>query len=297
MSEIIQYPPQAKSRKSIEVGHYYEADIAQGEEHIARSLATYMRLIPVLSEGKTAIVHMVDDYHSRNILSPEETIKTILTAAAINNLTIHYIAREGVFVDYAQGVYDRLRPAITQTSSHPAAPSLMYYDYRREDDKEYEYTYGMEPYKEATRMTQDERNAREIGGWINSDIEIFSILKKKQRGKREDFLVLPDGTRQRVSWSCPWLAATFQAHRLDMLPEITKSGLEPVYMEESDFRERTSWHEYPGVIQVERDAPPYQAEKISSLLDRSYLAVESTVDSLLYALDPEVSEKRELILL
>lgn len=289
----------------MEIGHYYEKDIAQGEEYIARSLARYVPLIPVLSadtrrgeDGETVHVHMIDDYHSQNILTPAQTIKRVLAAAAMNDIRIDYIAREGAFVDYAQDVYDLLRPVISQTDPDPRATTLMHTEYRREGSQGYQYAYGKESYLEGLRMTPEEKHDRGIGGWVKNDIEIFSVIPPKKRVKQEHFLHLPDGTKHKVSWSCPWLATIFQAHRLDMIPEITTSGLEPVFMDKTDFKdERKPWDEYPGIIKIEEDAPPYQAERINSILDKDYLAVEATVTSFLAAIDPQVTERRGLTLL
>jgi hypothetical protein len=255
------------SHLSIELGHLYMEDFAEGPDRLAE---LFHRIAPWAGQASASCAEalvertprvstcfLIDDYFAR-FSSPRQVLPMLLEAAGAEELEIDYIAREsgcavadgvplaeivlGRLVDEPPPGTDGSRPPTTETGwlcngartpSQPAqeamSPSLEW----------------LPPVESAAKRHS-----------IFTDVELWD-----DRGS----------TRQ---WSCPYLAAVWQLLRLGLLrdqgqPVVTPKRIEPPFPD--------SWDDLPAIAQLRPRAAPFAAYRSFSALGSRFLPIENAV--------------------
>ncbi|AEV82589.1 hypothetical protein ACWT_1570 [Actinoplanes sp. SE50] len=266
---------------SIELGHLYKEDFAGGIEQFRRHFrqirpyvaAARDRLAGMLEPGRTPRVStcfMIDDYFDRFEDPPAAVVDELVKAAAENDLTIDYLAREAGCarageVSPAELVLDRLvadPPPGTDGVWQPPQESGWL------TNGDWPPGAAAPPAMSArtgpARPTENARNRHSVF----FAVEIFSTVS---------------GSRL---WACPHLAAVWQLMRLGLLRHHGR----PVAPARPAGEIPATWAEMPAVLQLNAAAAPFHAYRTHSVLARRFLNIETAVGIVLsqVAVDEEV---------
>ncbi|MEV5838976.1 SCO2522 family protein [Nocardia sp. NPDC052112] len=303
-SEATEHPRVAKvplSHVSIEVGHFYMHDLANGEEKIRAQFRRIVPLVRAFTESakiefgpraRVSTCFLVDDYF-RFDTNPGEILDRLLRNADECGLTIDYLAREaGCWevpaaeygavsaprIELAELVRARIvaePPEGANGRRPPTAESGWLCNGRRASDDPAEQAMHDEPYEPAEEFGRREHS-------IFLDVEMWSKQTRKVNGRKEVF----------TKWSCPYLASIWQLLRLGMLRFDGMPVVEP-QLWEPDTPWPGSWWEIPAVVQLNPRAKPFAAYRSLSLLPQRYLSIEHAVRVILdhIQLDEEVVDQ------
>ncbi|MGW0964927.1 SCO2522 family protein [Streptomyces sp. NPDC002516] len=259
---------------SLELGHLYMEDFAEGADRLRRHFATARPWADAVRESTAARLangraristcFLIDDYFSR-LSTPDRLIPPLLDAAADAGLTIDYLARESgcavtagtgrAELRLAESVLHRLvespppgssgfRPPVSRTgwlSNGRRAPA--------------QRTSAALDSARATWQPPSETTAR--GHSVFLDVELWS------------------GTEEERTWSCAFLASVWQLVRLGLLRDNGSAVLTPTPWEGGDFP--AEWDELPAVVRLNPQAEPFTAYSTCSVLPARFLAVEHAV--------------------
>ncbi|MEU8138176.1 SCO2522 family protein [Streptodolium elevatio] len=265
---------------SIELGHLYMEDFAQGPERLRRHFAAVAPWIeaarataaPPGTRARVSTCFLVDDYFTR-FATPAEVIPELLRAAEEAGLVIDYLARESGCAASAAGsgpaalLEARLVPAPVEGTNGTRPPA---------HDTGWLCNGVRTPHghgAEAMAPREAWRPPREIGARNHSvflDVELWA----------------GDG-EQRV-WSCPFLAAVWQLLRLGLLRDRGAPVLPPVPWTAPEFPR--DWDDLPALLRLNPAAAPFAAYRTFSVLGSRFLPIEHAVRLILghTAVDPVV---------
>lgn len=284
------------SHLSIEVGHFYMEDLFSGEDQIR---AQFKRVAPWVKAATAAAAaelgnvkprvstcFLVDDYF-RNDTNPATIVKVVDRIATECGITIDYLAREAGCctvdgVSLAELVVAMLVPE-PPVGTNGSQPFL------------YEY-------KESGWLCNGERPSVES----EEAMLVESPRPPVQFGKRNHSIFLDvelwKDTRERVdnkivsrrTWSCPLLASIWHLLRLGMLRYYGEPVAQPQQWPiDEDWPQH--WDGLPTVTQLNPRAAPFSAFRSTSILPRSYLAIEHAVDVILNHFDIDEAVVNQMI--
>ncbi|MBL1073165.1 hypothetical protein JK358_02020 [Nocardia sp. 2] len=289
---------QELSHLSIEVGHFYMDQIANGTVREDRIRAQFQRVAPLLRKfteiaqeerdgrARVSTCFLVDDYFKSDT-DPTRVLDKVLELAEECDVRIDYLAREagcaevptfigeepvGEPIRLAEMMVSRLIAQPDEESNGRRPPTLeggWLCNGRRSSDDEREQAMRVGPYR-----PPEEYNARNHSIFL--DVQLWSTERR-------------NGV-DRTLWSCPFLASIWQLLRLGM---IRNDGAVVAAPRERPARWPDHWNKMPAVMQLNPDAAPFAAYRALSLLPYHYLGIEHAVRVILAHLRPddEVYEK------
>ncbi|MBU2669353.1 hypothetical protein KOI35_38160 [Actinoplanes bogorensis] len=268
----------ALSHLSVELGHLYMEDFAEGEGRLQEQ---FLRVRPwaetAIRQAHDAVVKgrpristcfLIDDYFTR-FSTPREVVTMLVTAAGKAGLTIDYVARESGCaragtIDVARLVQEHLvdEPAEGANGRPAAAVSGWLTNGERSPGTS---ASAMA----APRQWQPPRQSAVQNHSIFVDLELWSDR--------------PDGSRQ---WSCPFLAAVWQLQRLGLLRHLGRPVAEPQPATPAELP--AEWELMPAVVKLNPQAAPMRAYRTFSAIDSRFLPIELAVRTILgnVAIDP-----------
>ncbi|MEU8894847.1 SCO2522 family protein [Nocardia sp. NPDC048505] len=283
------------SHVSIEVGHFYMMDLANGADRIRAQFRKVSRIVEAQrliakaeygADARVSTCFLIDDYFRLSGRKLQQTHPTVivpklLAAAAEFGLTIDYLAREagcwrvppaapdGAVIKLAEMVRERIvhQPLPGMNGRRPPAKESGWLcNGRRESDHvSGQAMHGL-----------DYRPSEELGRREHSiflDVEMWSNRPPKKGSA-------PTGDP--IKWSCPYLASIWQLLRLGMLRYQGEAVVEPFHWQPDPTgahwpAEWKDWWDMPAVLQLEPKAKPFAAYHSFSVLPQRYLRIEDAV--------------------
>jgi hypothetical protein len=259
------------SHVSVELGHLYMEDLADGQNLLKNTFAAVAPWVraaqtpQAIGCGKPTVrlstCFLVDDYH-RRFSSPAEVIPMVMSAAESEGLRIDYLARESACAQTkgsqpASLVLGRLitEPVAGTTGSRP-------------------------PVTETGWLTNGQRSPNTTRGEAMTKRSPWQPPLESARRRHSIFvdIELWDDREGHRRWSCPMLAAVWQLLRLGLLREHGRPVVVP--------RPWTgawpdSWDEIPPITQLNSNASAFAAYTTLSVLSPRFLPVELAVRTIL----------------
>jgi hypothetical protein len=259
---------------SVEVGHLYMEDFADGGNAIRRAFAVAAPWVrtaqtpqAIGSENEKKPVRvstcfLIDDYFSR-FSSPAAVIPMVLAAAKEQDLKIDYLARESACAE-ADGV----SPADLTLGSLVTEPVPG-------------TTGGRPPLTETGWLTNGQRSPSTSRGEAMSRRTPWQPPRESSRRRHSIFVdvELWDEHNGQRTWSCPMLAAVWQLVRLGLLRDQGRPVVTPE--DWTDPRFPDSWDDLPPVIRLNSNAAAFAAYTTLSVLSPRFLPVELAVRTIL----------------
>ena len=271
------------SHVSVEVGHLYMEDFADGGNAIRRAFAVAApwvrtartpQAIGCENEKKPVRVStcfLIDDYFSR-FSSPAAVIPMVLAAAKEQHLEIDYLARESACAEA-----DGASPADLTLGSLVTEPVPG-------------TTGGRPPLTETGWLTNGQRSPSTSRGEAMSKRTPWQPPRESARRRHSIFVdvELWDERNGQRTWSCPMLAAVWQLVRLGLLRDQGRPVVTP--QDWTDPRFPDSWDDLPPVIRLNSNAAAFAAYTTLSVLSPRFLPVELAVRTILsqFASDPYI---------
>ncbi|WNV88369.1 SCO2522 family protein [Umezawaea sp. Da 62-37] len=275
----------ALSHLSVEVGHFYMEDLADGDERIRTQ---FRRVLPWLEAARSTLAadlgavkprlstcFLIDDYF-RTDTSPDEIVDRLLNIAGECGITIDYLAREAGCAEADQVPLAELtaamllpEPPVGTTGARPPVQDsgwLCNGERASESNTGHQAMMpvaGWEPPVEFGKRNHS----------IFLDVELWGDRTKRIDGKLVEW-------RQ---WSCPFLASVWQLLRLGALRYQGEPVAQPQPWTDDSWPRR--WSDLPAVVQLSEDPAPFAAYRTTSILPQSYLGIEHAVRSILDHLD------------
>lgn len=265
---------------SLELGHLYLEDFAQGPDRLRRHFAVAARyadglrarIAAQVPQGRPRIstCFLVDDYFAR-FSSPAELIPVLLAEAERAGLTIDYLGRESGCaraddVDIAAAVAARLVPSPTEGSDgsrpHVGETGWLCNGERTPAPDTVEAMSGLGRWRPPTE-TGARRHA------IFMDVQLW------------------EDTPQGRVWACPFLAAVWQLLRLGLL---RNRGEVPMAPRPWTGGFPSDWDALPPLVRLNPAADPFAAYRTCTVLPSAFLPVEAAVRLILgqVQIEPEV---------
>jgi hypothetical protein len=260
------------SHVSVEVGHLYMEDFADGGNAIRRAFAVAAPWVrtaqapqAVGCEKKPVRVStcfLIDDYFSR-FSSPAAVIPMVLAAANEQGLEIDYLARESACADAGAASPAELTLGSLVTEPVPGT------------------TGGRPPLTETGWLTNGQRSPSTSRGEAMSKRTPWAPPLESARRRHSIFVDVElwdehDGHR---TWSCPMLAAVWQLMRLGLLRDHGRPVVTPQDWTEPRFPDR--WDDLPPVVRLNSRAAAFAAYTTLSVLSPRFLPVELAVRTIL----------------
>jgi hypothetical protein len=260
------------SHVSVEVGHLYMEDFADGGNAIRRAFAVaapWVRTVQtpqaIGCEKKPVRVStcfLIDDYFSR-FSSPATVIPMVLAAARENGLEIDYLARESACA--ATGGASPAELTLGSLVTEPVPGT----------------TGGRPPLTETGWLTNGQRSPTTSRGEAMSKRTPWRPPLESARRRHSIFIdvELWDEHEGRRTWSCPMLAAVWQLMRLGLLRDHGRPVVTPQAWTDPSFPD--SWDDLPPVVRLNSGAAAFAAYTTLSVLSPSFLPVELAVRTIL----------------
>jgi hypothetical protein len=260
------------SHVSVELGHLYMEDFADGESAVRRAFAA---AAPWAAAARTpqavgcekksvrvSTCFLVDDYFSR-FSSPALVIPMVRAAAEREGLEIDYLARESACAA-AGGV----SPAYLTLGSLVTEPVPG-------------TTGGRPPLTETGWLTNGQRSPTTARGEAMARRTTWQPPRESARRRHSIFVdvELWDEQGGRRTWSCPMLAAVWQLMRLGLLRDQGRLVMTPQDWTDAQFPD--SWDDLPPVIRLNPKAAAFAAYTTLSVLSPRFLPVELAVRTIL----------------
>jgi hypothetical protein len=269
------------SHVSVEVGHLYMEDLADGEAAVRRAFAAaapWLRTAQtpqaIGCEKKSVRVStcfLIDDYFSR-FSSPAAVIPMVLAAADSEGVQIDYLARES-----ACASVNGVSPAALTLGSLVTEPVPG-------------STGGRPPLAETGWLTNGQRSPSTARGEAMARRDPWQPPRESARRRHSIFVDVElwdehDGQR---TWSCPMLAAVWQLMRLGLLRHQGRPVVTPQEWNAPEFPD--NWDRLPAVIRLRPTAAAFAAYTTLSVLSPRFLPVELAVRTILsqFARDSDV---------
>jgi hypothetical protein len=260
------------SHASVEIGHLYMEDFAEGESAVRRTFAAAAPWVAaartakaVGCEKKTVRIStcfLIDDYFSR-FSSPAAVIPMVLNAAEREGLEIDYLARESACADT-----DGTSPAYLTLGSLVTEPVPG-------------TTGARPPLTETGWLTNGQRSPATARGEAMARRASWQPPRESSRRRHSIFVDVElwdekDGQR---TWSCPMLAAVWQLLRLGLLRDEGRPVTTPQDWTDRQFPD--SWDDLPPVLRLNPRATAFAAYTTLSVLSPRFLPVELAVRTIL----------------
>jgi hypothetical protein len=260
------------SHVSLEIGHLYVEDLADGEITLRRTFAAVAPWARAAQAPqavgyakqrvRVSTCFLIDDYFSR-FSSPAEVIPMVLAAAAHEGLRIDYLARESACAQ--AGSSRPVELMLGRMVTEPVAGT----------------TGGRPPLNETGWLTNGQRSPATSGTEAMSKRAAWQPPRESARRRHSIFVDVElwddrDGVR---TWSCPLLASVWQLLRLGLLRDRGRPVLVPQDWTQPLFPD--SWDDLPPVIRLNREAGAFTAYTTLSVLSPRFLPVELAVRTIL----------------
>jgi hypothetical protein len=259
------------SHLSLELGHLYMEDIAAGP---GRLDAIFTEVAPWARAARAAVraarprvsnCFLIDDYFS-DLIGPDQVVPQIIAAAEQAEVPLDYLVREAGCA-WTDGPAGRVSPAELLVARLVEEPEPG--------------TTGWRPSAaESGWLSNGRRSPAPAGDRAAMDVQDWAPPLQNSARRHSIFVdvQLWDDLGGRRTWSCPLLAATWQAMRLGLL----RHNGEPV-VEAADPPTEwpTSWSQLPTVVKLNPKAPPFAAYSSTSILSARFLPVELAVRTIL----------------
>jgi hypothetical protein len=260
------------SHVSVEVGHLYMEDLAEGESAVRR---TFAAAAPWVRAARTpeaigcekksvrlSTCFLVDDYFSR-FSSPAEVIPMVLAAAKREDLQIDYLARESACASAGGASPASLTLGSLVTEPAPGT------------------TGARPPLTETGWLTNGQRSPSTARDEAMTRRSAWQPPRESARRRHSIFVDVElwderDGKR---TWSCPMLAAVWQLMRLGLLRDEGRAVVTPQDWTDPLFPE--SWDDLPPVVRLNPRAAAFAAYTTLSVLSPRFLPVELAVRTIL----------------
>jgi hypothetical protein len=261
------------SHVSVELGHLYLEDLAEGPAAISNTFAAvapWVRAAEVpravgcgKRSARVSTCFLIDDYFSR-FSTPALVIPMVVAAARSQGLRIDYLARESAC---AQMSDSRNRPAdlvLARLVPEPVPGT----------------TGGRPPLTETGWLTNGQRSPNTSRSEAMAKRSPWQPPQESARRRHSIFVDIElwderDGGR---TWSCPMLAAVWQLIRLGVLRDHGRPVLVPQDWV-GPFPD--NWDEMPPIARLNRDAAAFAAYTTLSVLSPRFLPVELAVRTIL----------------
>jgi hypothetical protein len=257
---------------SVEIGHLYMEDLADGESAIQRAFAAAAPWVRAAQtpraigcdkeSARVSTCFLIDDYFSR-FSSPDVVIPMVLAAAEREGLRIDYLARES-----ACAGADRTGPADLTLGRLVTEPTPG-------------TTGSRPPLTETGWLTNGQRSPSTSRGEAMAKRNPWQPPQESARRRHSIFIdvELWDENDGRRTWSCTMLAAVWQLVRLGLLRDQGRPVITPYDWTEVLFPD--SWDALPPVIRLNRKAAAFAAYTTLSVLSPRFLPVELAVRTIL----------------
>jgi hypothetical protein len=262
------------SHVSVEIGHLYAEDWADGEKAVRRTFAAAAPWVRAAQAPqaigcdkksvRVSTCFLIDDYFSR-FSSPAEVIPMVLAAARKEDLEIDYLARESACA------------ASDGPGVSPAALTLG----RLVTEPAPGTTGGRPPVTETGWLTNGQRSPSASRGEAMAKRMPWQPPQESARRRHSIFIDVElwderDGCR---TWSCPMLAAVWQLMRLGFLRDRGRPVVTPQDLAFAQFP--GSWDDLPAVTRLNPNAMAFAAYTTLSVLSPRFLPVELAVRTIL----------------
>jgi hypothetical protein len=272
------------SHVSVELGHLYPEDLADGP---ARLRTMFTDTVPwLVAASQTAAVpgkrsristcFLVDDYFGQ-LPSPVELIPDLLAAAANAGVTIDYLAREASCATPGPG--SRTPPAalLAALIVEEPAPGCI----------------GARPSAADSGWLCNGVRSPDLAAGEAMELAPIWAPPQQNAARRHSIFVdvqLWDDAGVSRTWSCPMLAATWQAIRLGLL-RLNGAPVVDAQLPPTSWPHR--WDQLPAVMRLNEGADPFCAYRTMSVLSPRFLPVEVAVRTILGQVhyDPGVLEQ------
>jgi hypothetical protein len=276
------------SHLSVEVGHLYIEQFERGPDFL-RSHFERVRPWAELAKRnleaqrpelrpRVSTCFMIDDYFNP-FSSPAKVIPALLDAARDAGVGIDYIARESACADTGAINLAEVVQGLIVDDPYPGTngtrPPLRVTGWLSNGRRSPVTQTSQAMRERRLAWAPPEENAARRHS-IFMDVELWDVDPETQARK----------------WSCAFLAAVWQLLRLGVLRHDGLSAVTPLrWSEPADLPEE--WADLPSVIQIADKAAPFCAYQNMSVLDTTFLPVESAVRTILnnVAVDEEALEQ------
>ncbi|MEV6613913.1 SCO2522 family protein [Streptomyces sp. NPDC051051] len=262
------------SHLSLELGHLYMEDFAEGPARLRRHFAAVRPWVdaaracigplPAGARPRISTCFLIDDYFSR-LSTPAELVPPLLAAAAEAGLSIDYLARESGCAAAEPGHRDRAGLAESVLHRLVESPPPGSNGFRPPVSRSGWLTNGRRTPSHRTSAALDatgtvweppsETGAR--GHSVFVDVELWS------------------GPEDERLWSCAFLASVWQLVRLGLLRHDGRAVLTPELWDDKEFP--ADWDALPPVVRLNPRAAPFTAYATCSILPARFLPVEHAV--------------------
>ncbi|WP_018545230.1 SCO2522 family protein [Streptomyces sp. LaPpAH-108] len=263
------------SHLSLELGHLYMEDFAEGADRLVRHFtavrpwadtarAWAAAALPAGKRPRISTCFLIDDYFSR-LSTPAKLVPTLLDAAERAGLTIDYLARES-----GCALADPARP-----DRAGLAESVMH----RLVESPPPGSNGFRPPVSRTGWLTNGRRApaRRTSAALDADSAWQPPAETEARGHSVFVDVeLWDDNGPHRTWSCAFLAAVWQLARLGLLRDDGRAVLTPAPWDR-DLPFPDDWDALPPLLRLNPAAPPFTAYSTCSVLPVRFLPVEHAV--------------------
>ncbi|MBK3626249.1 hypothetical protein JHN59_15630 [Streptomyces sp. MBT49] len=264
------------SHLSLELGHLYMEDFAEGPTRLRRHFAAVRPWVEAARAGlgplapgrrpRISTCFLIDDYFSR-LSTPAELIPPLLEAAAEAGLTIDYLAREsGCAGSAADGSRHRDRAVLAESVLHRLVESPP------PGSNGFRPPVGRTGWLTNGRRTPSQRTSAALDA-----TGVWQPPSETEARGHSVFLdvELWNGPEDGRTWSCAFLAAVWQLVRLGLLRHNGAAVLTPVRWEDGTFP--ADWDALPPVLRLNPSATPFTAYATCSVLPSRFLPVEHAV--------------------
>jgi hypothetical protein len=267
------------SHVSVELGHLYMEDLADGQTSIQNtfaSVAPWVRAVETpraIGCGRQSVristCFLIDDYFSR-FSSPAKVIPMVVSAAESEGLRIDYLARESACAQTQDS-----RPAdlvLARLVTEPVPGT----------------TGGRPPLTETGWLTNGQRSPNTSRGEAMAKRSTWQPPQESARRRHSIFVdvELWDEREGHRTWSCPMLAAVWQLVRLGLLRDRGRPVLMP---QEWTGPFPDSWDDMPPITRLNSGATAFSAYTTFSALSPRFLPVELAVRTILSQFAGEAS--------
>jgi hypothetical protein len=273
------------SHTSIELGHLYPEDLLGGPARLRAMFAdaapwahaARTTLTPAGRRARVSTCFLVDDYFGR-LPTPGEVIPELVAAAEAAGLTIDYLAREAACAE-TDGPAGRVSPAALFAAAlvdEPPPGSL-----------------GVRPPAAESGWLCNGVRSTSPRPSSAMDVPAEWNPPRQNSSRRHSIFIdvqLWDGTEPDRTYSCPMLAAVWQALRLGLLRGRGEPVVEPV---DTPGTWPDRWDLMPAVTRLNPQADPFAAYTTVSVLPVRFLLIEAAVRTIVgqVRFDPAVLEQ------
>jgi hypothetical protein len=284
------------SHLSIEAGHLYVADFADGDRLLREQ---FRRVVPWMeaaqrrmrqrmgAQARISTCFLVDDYtpsglEAGSLPSPDEVISILTGTAEDLGFRIDYLAREAGCASASNAPYatprEQSRLADIVTALVVEEPEALRANGSRPPISETGWlSNGMRsPGPSIAMESPDWHPPEEYGKWRHS------VFIDAELWRKEELDATPAGGHTR-GYSCALLSAVWHLLRLGLLRDEGRAVALPFrFTDGQEYPEL--WHHLPSILQLTADAAPFAAYETLSVLPRRHwsteLAAEMTIDHL-----------------